>query len=130
MRKTNEINVLALAYLGDAVYELYIREYLLNSGLEKAEKLQKEAVKFVSAKNQAKVLETLIENDFFNQEELSLIFRARNHKGNRHPKNTDILTYKHSTGFEAVIGYLHLNENYNRIKELMNEIFNELKKDK
>ena len=116
------LNVLSLAYIGDAVYEIYVRKFLINKGIVKVELLQKEAIKYVSAKNQASFLKSLLEQDFFKEEEKQIINRARNHKGNRHPKNTDILTYKHSTGLEAIIGYLYLNNEINRIDEIMNYV--------
>lgn len=103
-------NVLVLAYLGDAIYEVYVRNYLINKNIVKVDTLQKEAIKFVSAKNQRIFLEELINNNFFSEEELNLIKRSRNHKGNRHPKNTDIITYKYATAFETIIGYFYLNK--------------------
>lgn len=106
-----DYNVLILAYIGDAVYELYVRKYLIDKKIVKVDTLQKESVKYVSAKNQRKFLEKLIENNFFTEEELDIIKRSRNHKGNRHPKNTDIVTYKYATAFEAIIGYYYLTNN-------------------
>lgn len=113
------LNVLSLAYIGDAIYEVYIRKYLIESGIVKVDELQKQAIKYVSAKNQALYLKQLLEKDFFKEEEKQIINRARNHKGNRHPKNTDILTYKHSTGLEAIIGYLYLSSKIDRINDIM-----------
>lgn len=118
----NLINVMALAYLGDAVYEVYIRDYLINSGLAKVEELQKEAVKYVSAKSQCKILSYLIDNNLLNEVELDVVKRGRNYKRTTHPKNTDILTYKMSSGFEALIGYLHIKNDVNRLNEIMNYI--------
>lgn len=112
-------NVLVLAYLGDAIYEVYIRKYLIEKNIVKVDNLQKEAVKYVSAKAQAKIINNLIEQNILTEEELEIFYRARNHKGTRHPKNTDIVTYKHSTGFEAIIGYLYLED-----KERLNKIIN------
>lgn len=120
-----DVNVLALAYLGDSVYEIYIREHLIKKGIEKVKTLQEEATKFVSAKSQASFLKKMIENNFLTDDELSIVYRARNHKGSRHPKHTDIITYKHSTGFEALIGYLYLENNIDRILEIMKEIIGE-----
>ena len=120
-----DINVLALAYLGDSVYEIYIRNFLISKGLEKVKLLQEEAVKYVSAKSQAAFLTKMIENNFLTEEELSIVYRARNHKGSRHPKYTDIITYKYSTGFEDLIGYLYLENKNDRIKEIMKEIIGE-----
>ena len=77
---------------------------------------------FVSAKNQAKFLEGLMNNDFFSEEEVSIIKRARNHKGVGHPKNCDIVTYKHATALEALLGYLKLENKEKRIEEIMDLI--------
>ena len=115
-------NVLALAYLGDAVYELAIRQYLLEQGIIKVNELQKHAIPFVSAKGQASYLTKLLDNDFLTEEEKNIVFRARNHKGARHPKNTDIITYKYATGFEALIGYLYLEKKQERLEEILNRI--------
>ncbi len=84
--------------------------------------MQKNAVNYVSAKNQAKFLEILIKEDFFTPLELSVIKRARNHKGVSHPKNCDIVTYKHATALEALIGYLKLQGEEERIGLIMNKI--------
>lgn len=121
----NEINVLVLAYLGDTIYEDYIRKYLINKNIAKVNDLQKEASNYVSAKAQASFLKSMIENNFFFEEELSIIRRARNYKSNSHPKNCDIVTYKHATALEAVIGYLELSNNRIRIDEIMNNILGE-----
>ncbi len=117
-----DVNVLVLAYLGDNVYEYYVRRYLIESKISNVNDLQKNAVNYVSAVNQSKYLNEFIENGFFNEEELSIVYRARNHKGGKHPKNCDILTYKHATALEALIGYLKLNNRDERIKEIMEKI--------
>ncbi len=117
----NCINVLALAYLGDAVYEVYIREKLINKGINNVDKLQTESVKYVSAKGQANILDKLIDNNFLSDEEIEIVKRGRNYKRSSHPKNTDIITYKCSTGFEALIGYLYLT-NKDRLNEILNQI--------
>lgn len=118
----NLINIITLAYLGDAIYEVYIREHLIKNGVAKVEDLQKEAVKFVSAKSQAKILSYLIDNNLLKEVELDIIKRGRNYKRTSHPKNTDIITYKMSSGFEALIGYLYLNNDKERLDEIMNYI--------
>ena len=115
------INVISLAYLGDSVYELYIRESLLKKGFVYVDDMQKEAIKYVSAKAQSKILDDMIENNFLSEEELDVVKRGRNYKRNSHPKNTDIITYKKSSGFEALIGYLYLKDS-NRLKEIFNYI--------
>lgn len=119
----NEINVLVLAYLGDNIYEYYVRRYLIEQNIANVNDLQKNAINYVSAVNQAKFLTGMIENNFFSEEELSVIKRARNHKSGSHPKSCDIVTYKYATALEALIGYLEFLNNRNRIEEIMNYIF-------
>lgn len=123
--KANEVNSLILAYLGDAVYELYIREYFIKKGIAKVNDLQKEVTSYVSAKGQFFYLSKLMEEDFFTEEEIQVIKRARNNKSSNHPKNTDVVTYKYATGLEALIGYLYLNNNTNRIEKIMENILGE-----
>ena len=118
----NLINVITLAYIGDAVYEVYVREYLIRNGIAKVEELQKEAVKYVSAKSQCKILNYLIDNNILTDIELEIVKRGRNYKRTSHPKNTDIITYKMSSGFEAMIGYLYLNNDKDRLNEIINYI--------
>ena len=120
-----EVNVLVLAYLGDTIYENYVRHYLVNKGIGNVNDLQTASINYVSAKAQAKFLEELINKEIFTQEELNVIKRARNYKSNSHPKNTDIITYKHATGLEALIGYLDLNNRKDRIDEIMDYILGE-----
>ena len=118
------INSLALAYLGDSIYEVYVREFLLKKNIVKVNELQKNAVKYVSAKGQYKYLMSMIENNFLTDEEIVIVNRARNHKSHTSPKNTDIVTYKYSTGFEALIGYLYLSNKKDRINDIMDYVFN------
>lgn len=120
--KNKDIPSLTLAYIGDCVYELYIRNYLVSKGIVKVANLQSEAIYFVSAKNQTKFLNMMIDNNFLSEEEINLVMRARNQKCNHKPKNTDIITYKYSTGFEALIGYLYINNNITRLEEIINYI--------
>lgn len=124
MNNISLINSLALAYLGDSIYEVYVREYLLKHNIVKVNDLQKNAVKYVSAKGQCKYLMSMIENKFLTDEEITIVTRARNHKSHTSPKNTDIVTYKYSTGLEALIGYLYLSDKKDRIDDIMNYIFN------
>lgn len=117
-----EINVLVLAYLGDTIYENYVRHYLVSLGMNHVDSLQKESVRFVSAKNQAKYIEALLERNYFSQDELSIVHRARNYKSYSHPKNCDVITYKYATALEAVIGYLDCLGKKDRIDEIMKMI--------
>lgn len=118
----NEINVLVLAYLGDSIYEVYVREFLVKKGIANVNDLQTESIKFVSAKAQAEILKELIDRDYFTEEELTIIKRGRNYKCGRHPKNCDVVTYKYATAFETLIGYWYLENQKEKIDELMLEI--------
>ena len=118
---TKIINVQVLALLGDAVLSLYIREELLKRGINNANKLQDMSIKYVSAKGEVTILNKLIEDNLLTEEELDIVKRGRNNKKENHPKNTDIITYKLSTGFEALLGDLYLNDK-ERLKEILNKI--------
>ena len=117
-----EINSLVLAYLGDTIYEDYVREYLIKKGIANVNDLQTESIKYSSAKAQCIIVKRLIDEDFFSEEELEIIKRARNHKSISHPKNCDITTYRYATGLEALIGYLKLDNKVERINEIMENI--------
>ena len=119
------INVISLAYLGDSVYEVYVREHLIKMGISLVEDLQREAIKYVSAKSQSKIVKWLTDNNYLNNDELDIIKRGRNYKRGSHPKTTDIITYKNSTGFEALIGYLYLDNKIDRLDEIIKYILEE-----
>ena len=112
-------NVLTLAYLGDAVFEVYVRKIFIQKNIGEVNQLQKEVTKYVSAKGQAIILNKLLENNFLTEEEINIMKRARNHKVSHSPKNTDIITYKWATAFEAIIGYLYINNNLKRLEEVL-----------
>ena len=117
-----EVNVLVLAYMGDTVYEDYIRKYLINKGIGNVNDLQTESLKYVSAVSQAKFLQEMIDKEYLTSDELDIVKRARNYKTTSHPKSCDIITYKYATGLEALIGYLYLDNNIERVNEIMNFI--------
>lgn len=117
-----EVNVLVLAYMGDTVYEDYIRKYLITKGIGNVNDLQTESLKYVSAVSQAKYLTEMMNKEFLTSDELDIVKRARNYKTTSHPKSCDIITYKHATGLEALIGYLYLDGNIERVNEIMNFI--------
>ncbi len=119
------MNPLVYAYLGDAIYECHIREYLIKKKICKVNDLHKEAVKYVGAVAQAKFLKQLKEMNFFNDEEQDFIKRARNQKTKSSPKGTDILTYKHATALEAIIGYLYLKGDKEKLDKIMKIITEE-----
>ncbi len=113
------INSLVLAYLGDAVYEEYIRMYLINKGINKVNDLQKESINYVSARRQAYFLDKMLELSFLNDEEIDVVKRARNAKSHPNPKGCSMIEYKKATAIEALIGYLKLENKENRIDEIM-----------
>lgn len=118
LEQVENINSLALAYLGDSIYEVYIRNFLINKGIVKVNELQKEAISYVSAKKQSEYLTKMIDEKFLLEDEIQIIKRARNHKSHA-SKSTDIRTYKNSTGLEALIGYLYLTKKEDRIIKIM-----------
>ena len=121
---TNLINPLVLAYIGDEIYEVEIRKRLVEKKINKVNDLQKECVKYVSAKSQAMFIEKM-EIDILTEDEIDIYKRARNTKVNSHPSRTDIITYKKATGLEALFGYLYLNNRFDRITELVEYIMEE-----
>lgn len=123
--QTREINVLVLAYLGDTIYENYVRKFLIKKGIANVNSLQKEAIAYVSAKSQAAFLTKMIDDGFLTEEEVVVVKRARNYKTTSHPKSCDIVTYKYATGLESLIGYLDLENRRERIDEIMKFILGE-----
>lgn len=117
-----DLNVITYAYLGDAVYELYIRNKLIKKGICRVDDLQKKAIDYVSARGQAKILDKLIKENILTEDELDIVKRGRNYKRSTHPKNTDIITYKLSTGFESLIGWLYYNNKVDRLNEILEKI--------
>ncbi|MCH4010239.1 Mini-ribonuclease 3 [Companilactobacillus sp.] len=119
MIKIEQLNGVTLAYLGDAVYEVYIREHLLETGTTKVNDLQKMAKHFVSAKAQASLINLMVEQDVLSEDELRIYKNGRNAKKYTKAKNTDVVTYHMSTGFEALMGYLDITHNKTRLEELI-----------
>jgi ribonuclease-3 family protein len=114
------LNPLQLALIGDAVYELYIRNYILANNLElSAHKIHVKAIGYVKAKSQSTIMH-LLEGEL--TEEESYIFkRGRNAKSATVPKNADVRDYRMATGFESLIGYLHLIGNYQRLNYILSK---------
>jgi len=111
-----QLSPLALAYVGDAVLELYVRTYLLYTGRQNVHALHKKAVQYVNASAQANLLKKL--KDGLSPEELGIAKRGRNAKSGHLPKNADVLDYRFSTGLECLIGYLYLKGDYQRLDEI------------
>lgn len=119
MRNWQEMNALTLAYLGDAVYELWVRTHLLELGYEKVKELHKQAVSYVRAATQARVLHVLLPD--LDEVEQQVVLRGRNAKGG-YPKNIDVVTYRHATAFESLVGYWHLNGQISRMQWAFNKV--------
>ena len=124
-RSKEEVNMLSpltWAYVGDAVYELYVRTYLINKTNVKPHKLHLEAIKYVKAKSQADALIKL--DKYLSDEEKDIVRRGRNTENHHVAKNSTIQDYMYSTAFEALIGYLYLTKQENRIKEILEIVIN------
>ena len=115
----NEYSPLVLAYLGDAVFELYIREMLISDANMPVNKLHRMATGYVKAKAQSELFEKI--SDKLTEEEITIFKRGRNAHSYTSAKNADIVDYRRATGFEALIGYLHISERKGRIMELLRE---------
>ncbi len=116
------LNPLSLAYVGDAVLDQHVRTYIILKLQSKPNRLHQEAKRFVSAKSQAVTLETLIETKWFTKEETDVLKRGRNAKSYTKAKNTDIQTYRKSSALEAVIGFLYLEGQTERLHTLLDHI--------
>ncbi|ALM56070.1 MULTISPECIES: Mini-ribonuclease 3 [Staphylococcus] len=113
------LNPLTLAYMGDAVLDQHVREYIVLKLKAKPNRLHQEAKRYVSAKSQAETLEFLMENNWFTESEQDIVRRGRNAKSYTKAKNTDIQTYRKSSGLEAVIGFLYLEKEHERLTSLL-----------
>ena len=119
MTDVNLINGIALAFEGDAIYSMYIRRHLIFQGLTKPNQLHREATKYVSAKAQANLISLMLEEGILTEKEEDIYKRGRNANSHTKAKNAAIVTYRMSTGFEAVMGYLHMTENVERLETLI-----------
>ncbi len=113
---------LSLAYIGDAVYEIYVRSHVLEHGNTAVNKLHRASTGYVSARAQSRVIKELLSN--LTEEETSVYKRGRNAHSNTSAKNADIVDYRHATGFEALLGYLFISHNYSRLNEIIKLSFN------
>lgn len=112
-----EYSPLALAYLGDAVYELFIRTIVLLKGNAPVYKLHKHSIEYVKAGAQSDTVHRIFER--LTPEEQDIVRRGRNAKVNTVPKNADVVEYKYATGFESLIGYLYLKQDYTRMMKVL-----------
>ena len=122
--KPQEVSSLALAYIGDAVYELFVRTMVLSKGNAPVNKLHKQSKEYVNAKGQAEIYKKIAQ--YFTEEEKAVFRRGRNAKSYTTPKNMDIGDYRHATWLEAVFGYLYLKGDVKRALELFEKGVNEL----
>lgn len=123
-KKIEDVNMLSplvWAYIGDSVYELFIRTNLVNTSNAKPHKLHIESIKYVKAQAQAEFLKSIMED--LTEEEKDIIRRGRNAENHHLPKNCDVKDYMYATAFEALIGYLYLNGREDRLKEIFDKIF-------
>jgi ribonuclease III family protein len=118
-----QLNSLALAYMGDAIYETYVRRHLLYSGKVRPNQLHRTGTTYVSAKAQCQILFHMMDQQMLDEEELAVVMRGRNAKSGTVPKNTDVQTYHYSTAFEALMGHLYLTGKKERLEELISKAF-------
>lgn len=123
------LNGAALAYMGDAVYEQFVRAYVLKSGKTHPNRLHRSAIKYVEAAGQAYAMQAWIaEDDLLSAEEIDMYRRGRNHKANTKAKNASIQDYRQATGFEALIGWLYLSQQEERLTVLMQDAIDRIEK--
>lgn len=118
--EARRLNPLQLALIGDAIYEVYIRNYILANNTElSAHKIHIRAIGYVKAKSQSMIIHSI--EEFLTEDELYIYKRGRNTKSATVPKNADVRDYRNATGFEALIGYLYLSGNKERLKYILEE---------
>ena len=115
-------NGTTLAFIGDAIMTLKVREMLVRQGMQKPNDLQKTTVKWVSARAQSYYLQVLLENNFFDEDELLIIKRGRNAQTATIAKNAEVYDYRMATGLEAIFGYYYLTDKMGKMEQLWNEI--------
>lgn len=118
----NQMSPLTWAYVGDSVYELYIRNYLVNTTNQKPHKLHLNAIKYVKAKAQADILKRI--TDYLTEEEKEIVRRTRNTENHHLPKNANVQDYMYATAFEGLIGYLYLTKQEERLKDVLSHVIN------
>lgn len=116
--EVNTMSPLTWAYVGDAVYELFIRMNLVNTKKSKPHMLHIESIKYVKAEAQANILKNIYDN--LTEDEKDIVRRGRNAENHHLPKNSTVEEYRYSTAFEALIGYLYLTKQDKRLEEILN----------
>lgn len=113
----NSLSPLALAYVGDSVYEVFVRTFLVSKGNAPVHVLHKKSINYVKAKAQSDIIHRIM--DVLNDEELDIVRRGRNAKSGTVPKNANVADYRYATGFESLIGYLYLKKRYKRLMYIL-----------
>lgn len=126
--EANLMNGLSLAYIGDAIYELKIREKVIATGLTKVDSLHKQVIKFTSGEAQAYAIHYYLDNNLLSEEEISIFKRGRNAHVNSKRKNLSLDDYLEATGFESLMGYLYLKHSDLRLSELIEVAYDSLLK--
>ena len=117
----SKMNTSTLAYLGDAVFEVIVREKIVTEKPGDVDRAHHTAVRYVSAAGQAKAAKAMIAEGFLTEDEEHIYKRARNHRSMSRPQNADPREYKIATGFEALLGYLYLSDDRQRLREIAAE---------
>ena len=115
--RVNEISALSLAYIGDAIYELYVRSYIMRDVNMPVSKLHRASTRFVSATSQAKIFHSI--KDKLTEEETAVYKRGRNAHPHTSAKNASVIDYRVATGLEALLGYLYITKNTTRLEEVI-----------
>lgn len=122
MMNPTQLSALALAYIGDSVYEIYVRTRIITEHPDlPAHKLHLQSVKYVKAHAQSNSIHAIM--DMLTEEETAVFKRGRNAKSPTVPKNADLGEYRHATGFEALLGWLYLMERKDRLNEIMQSAY-------
>ena len=116
------LNGLTLAYIGDSVFETYVRCHMINLGYTKVNALHKHVIKYTSGGAQAQIIHNLINDNLLTEEEISIYKRGRNSSVNTSRKNISLAEYLDATGFESLIGFLYLSGNIARLEEVISII--------
>ena len=118
--EARRLNPLQLALIGDGAYELFIRDYIISNNTElSAHKIHREAINYVKAKSQSDIMHGI--EDLLTEEESYIYKRGRNAKSATVPKNADVRDYRMATGFEALVGYLYLINDIERLEFVFNK---------
>ena len=123
-KPADQMHPIALAYIGDAIFEVYIRQYVLSKLNHRPDHLHKQTTRYVSAKAQSRMLNAMLPE--LTEEEAAVVKRGRNAKSGSAPKNADVIEYRQSTALECLFGYLYYTERHERLQELLSRATQEV----